>query len=108
MQVVDHAPHAWFLLRDDDTLLLDVNCSHGPVGYEWTMVLNEEEAAQFRALGHDFIAQLAEQVQWTAPGVLNSRSPYLGRKVDRETRQRVTLAIKAWHQHGQQFCPQIG
>ncbi|XQA78560.1 hypothetical protein ACM9W9_02175 [Xanthomonas sacchari] len=98
MQVVDHAPHAWFLLRDDDTLLLDVNCSHGPVGYAWTMVLNEEEAAQYHALGRDVIVQLAEQVQWTAPGVLGSRSPYLGRKVDAETRQRVTLAIKAWNQ----------
>ncbi|WP_295969227.1 hypothetical protein [uncultured Xanthomonas sp.] len=96
MQVVDHAPHAWFLLRDGDTLLLDVNCSHGPVGYEWTMALNEEEAARFLALGHDFIAQLAEQVQWTAPGVSGSRSPYLGRKADAETRRRVTLAIKAW------------
>ncbi|WP_017911433.1 hypothetical protein [Xanthomonas sp. SHU 166] len=98
MQVVDHAPHAWFLLRDDDTLLLDVNCSHGSVGYAWTMALNEEEAAQYHALGRDVIVQLAEQVQWTAPGVLGSRSPYLGRKVDAETRQRVTLAIKAWNQ----------
>ncbi|WP_369942346.1 hypothetical protein [Xanthomonas medicagonis] len=39
MQVVDHEPHAWFLLRDGDTLLLDVNCSHGAVGYAWTMAL---------------------------------------------------------------------
>lgn len=98
MQVVDHEQHAWFLLRDGGTLLLDVNCSHGAVGYAWTMALNAEEAAQFHALGHDFIAQLAERVQWTAPGVLGSRSPYLGRKVDAATRGRVTSAIRTWTQ----------
>lgn len=62
MQVVEHEPHAWFLLRDGDTLLLDVNCSHGPVGYAWTMALTAQEVEQFRALGRDFIAQLAERV----------------------------------------------
>ncbi|WP_371184287.1 hypothetical protein [Xanthomonas sacchari] len=98
MQVVDHAPRAWFLLRDGDTLLLDVNCSHGPVGYAWVMALTAQEVAQYRALGRDFIVQLAERVQSTAPGVLGNRSPYLVRKADVDTRQRVTLAIKAWNQ----------
>ncbi|SDC42099.1 hypothetical protein SAMN05192589_102157 [Paracidovorax valerianellae] len=98
MQVVDHEPHAWFLLRDGDTLLLDVDCSHGAVGYVWTMVLTAQEVAQFRALGRDVIAQLAERVQSTAPGVVGNRSPYLVRKADVDTRQRVTVAIKAWIQ----------
>ncbi|AJC46775.1 hypothetical protein [Xanthomonas sacchari] len=96
MQVVDHEPRAWFLLRDGETLLLDVNCSHGPVGYAWTMALTAQEMAQYGALGRDFITQLAERVQSTAPGVLGNRSPYLVRKADAETRQRVTLSIKAW------------
>ncbi|MCW0436074.1 hypothetical protein [Xanthomonas sacchari] len=96
MQVVEHEPHAWFLLRDGETLLLDVNCSHGPVGYAWTMALTVQEIAQFQTLGRDFIAQLAERVQSTALGVLGNRSPYLIRKADAETRQRVTVAIKAW------------
>ena len=99
MQVVDHEPYAWFLLHDGNTLLLDVNCSHGAVGYEWTMVLNAEEVAHFHALGRDFIAQLAERVQWTAPGVLGSTSPYLGRKVDVDIREQVNLAVKAWNQN---------
>ncbi|MBB6368858.1 hypothetical protein FHR56_004039 [Xanthomonas sacchari] len=100
MQVVEHEPLAWFLLRDGETLLLDVNCSHGPVGYAWTMALTAQEVAQYRALGRDFIAQLAERVQSTAPGVLGNRSPYLVRKADVETRQRVTLTIKAWIRAG--------
>lgn len=107
MQVVDHAPHAWFLLRDDDTLLLDVNCSHGPVDYAWTMVLNDEEVAQFHALGRDSITPLAERVQWTAPGVLGNRSPYRGRKVDAETRQRVIKAIQDWMHHGRHSTPEM-
>ncbi|WP_369942344.1 hypothetical protein [Xanthomonas medicagonis] len=58
--------------------------------------------AQFHALGRDFIAQLAEQVQWTAPGLLGSRSPYLGRKADVDIREQVNVAIKAWNQNGRQ------
>ncbi|MEA9578786.1 hypothetical protein VC218_07610 [Xanthomonas nasturtii] len=62
------------------------------------MVLTAQEVAQFRALGRDVIAQLAERVQSTAPGVVGNRSPYLVRKADVGTRQRVTVAIKAWIQ----------
>ena len=96
MDVLDHEPHWWFLLQDGDALLLDVHCSHGPVDYDWTMVLNDGEVAQYRAAGRAFINSLAEKVQWTAPGARGSSSPCLGRNLGASARQQVSAAIMHW------------
>jgi hypothetical protein len=58
--------------------------------------LNDDEVAQFRAAGRTFINSLAENVQWTAPGARGSNSPYLGRNLDANIRQRVSAAVMAW------------
>jgi hypothetical protein len=96
MDVLDHEPHWWYLLQDGDALLLDVHCSNGPVDYDWTMVLNDGEVAQYRAAGLAFINSLAEKVQWTAPGARGSSSPYLGRNLDASARQQVSAAVMNW------------
>lgn len=96
MVVLDHEPHCWFLLQDHDALLLDVHCSHGPIDYDWTMALSDDEVAQFHAADRTFISSLAENVQWTAPGVRGSNSPYVGRNLDADTRARVTAAVTEW------------
>jgi hypothetical protein len=59
MQVVDHEPSGWFLVQDDDQILLDVNCSHSFISYDFLMKLNEHEVAAFSSNGHDFILELA-------------------------------------------------
>ena len=96
MVVLDHEPHWWFLLQDHDAFLLDIHCSHGPVDYDWTMALNDDEVAQFRATGRTFINSLAKNVQWTAPGARGSSSPSLGRNLDAGMRQRVSTTIMEW------------
>ena len=96
MIVVDHAPSWWFLVQDGDVLLLDVHCSHGAVDYPWTMALTADEAARYRAEGRGFLDTLAKDVQWTAPGVLGSGSPYRGRDIGGERRKPVTAEIARW------------
>ena len=96
MIVLDHDPLWWFLLQDGDTLLFDVHCSHSAVDYSWTMALNAEEAAQLAAAGRTFLNRLAEQVQWSAPGVRGSASPFHGRNLDPTHGKAVTEAIRLW------------
>ena len=96
MIVLDHEPHWWFLLQDGDTLLLDVHCSHGPADYLWTMALNDSEIAEFGSTGRTFLSKLAEKVQWSAPGVRGSTSPFLGRKLSLIHDKAVSDAIRLW------------
>ena len=68
MQVVDHEPHAWFLFREGNTLLLDVNCDHGAVGYSVMIQLSAEEESEYARQGHVYLNWLAGAVQDEGPG----------------------------------------
>ena len=95
MTVIDHEPSAWFLVRDGERLLLDVNCSHSAVSYPFLMALNETEREAYAARGHQFISELAEKIQDSAPGVIGNVSPYRDRDLrgaDRLTVDEVTIA----------------
>ena len=101
MIVVDQAEHAWFLLQDGDRLLLDVNCTHGAVSYGWVMALSAEEGERYRAEGRSAIDRLADDVQHSAPGVLGSASPYVGRDLGRDLDGPIALAVSDWRRvHG--------
>lgn len=96
MVVIDHQPSGWFLVRDGDRLLLDVNCSHSAVSYAFLMELNETERHEYALRGNGFISQLAEEVQCSAPGVGGSASPYRDRNQHAQERTLVDEAILAW------------
>lgn len=96
MTVVDHEPHGWFLVQDAERLLLDVNCSHGAVSYQFLMELNEFERAAYAARGHIFIAELARQVQDSAPGVIGNASPYRDRILRGADQLMVDEVTMAW------------
>ena len=101
MIVVEHAEHEWFLLQDGDRLLLDVACSHGAVGYGWVMALTADETARYRAEGRAAIDRLAIDVQDSAPGVLGSPSPYVGRDLGHVLDGPIALAVSDWRRvHG--------
>ncbi|MEA5125376.1 hypothetical protein [Xanthomonas floridensis] len=80
MIVVDHAPADWFLLRDEDRYLLDINCSISAAGFSILLLLSATEhaavladrhgacaqlAAQFRARPHDYAARDGSEVHGT-------------------------------------------
>jgi hypothetical protein len=96
MIVVDEGPAAWFLLRDGERWLLDVNCSHSAVTYGWVMALTAQELADYEAGGRAFLDVLAADVHQTAPGVLGSGSPYRGRDLGRGLDKAVGAAVAEW------------
>ncbi|MGE8685689.1 MAG: hypothetical protein ACN6PJ_01050 [Achromobacter sp.] len=96
MIVIDHEPQFWFLLQIADGLLLDVNCSHDAVGYRFMIQLNDDELRAYRAGGRGYLCDLAETIDFSAPGVKGSSSPYKDRNVDRLHSDAVMEAIQAW------------
>jgi hypothetical protein len=66
LHVVDHCPHAWFLLGDQDRrgedYYLDVNCDLGAVGFSMLVKLSEAEREEMHRVGRAFVDQLATQI----------------------------------------------
>ncbi len=91
MQVVDHEPHAWFLFKEGDALLLDVNCNHGPVGYGVMIQLDAEEEAEYANKGHAYLDWLAQAVQDAGPG-----SSYQLRDISAAYSRASIEAVNAW------------
>ena len=97
MKVLEHSPAFWFLLAEENRLFLDVNCEHGAVSYDVLIELNENERAQYTALGYNYLNTLAEMVNYSAPGVRGSDSVYKNRNISVQFRQDVTDAIEFWN-----------
>ncbi len=91
MQVVDHEPHAWFLFQEGNTLLLDVNCNHGPAGYGVMIQLNAEEEVEYSLKGHTYLNWLAQAVQDSGPG-----RGYQRRDVSAIYSKESTAAVNEW------------
>jgi hypothetical protein len=98
MTVIDYEPSGWFLVRDGERLLLDVNCSHSAVSYGFSMELNECESLGYAAAGHKFLSELAEKIQYSAPGVIGNVSPYRERRLQGEDLSRLDEVTITWMQ----------
>ena len=96
MTVIDQEPSGWFLVRDGERLLLDVNCSHSAVSYQFLMELNGVEREAYAARGHSFMSELAEKVQYSAPGVIGNVSPYRERNLRGADRSKVDEVTITW------------
>jgi hypothetical protein len=93
MLVVDHEPHAWFLLRDALGYVLDVNCGQSAVGFSIVMRLTADEARLLELRGHTFADELARSVH-DAPRAYADR--HLGSELEADT----TAAVKLWRAEG--------
>lgn len=92
MQVVDHKPHAWFLFKEGNALLLDVNCNHGPAGYGVLIRLSAEEVSEYSQKGRAFLNWLAQVVQNSGPG-----SGYQRRDVSAiYSKETIAAAVNEW------------
>jgi hypothetical protein len=96
MKVLDERPAGWFLLEENGTLLLDVNCSHGAFGYSWMIALDADETRAFREEGRAYLDRLAEDINYGAPIVEGSRSRYRDRNVTETYGARANHAVAAW------------
>jgi hypothetical protein len=108
MQVIDHEPYAWFLMCEGDQLLLDVACNNGPAGYSVLIPLDASEHAKVQAGGHEYVDQLANRIQGSAPLVRGSMSVYSERDVSRSRGEDVLAAISDWQKRKATSTPYRG
>ncbi|WP_353189441.1 hypothetical protein [Pandoraea pnomenusa] len=96
MIIIDHEPHTWFLAEAPEGMYFDVHCSHGAVSYGIAIKLSAEELAEYGRRGHAYLNALAEEIHYSAPGVIGSSSLYAGRRVAAELAAELDAAINAW------------
>lgn len=89
LDVLDHAPHDWYLLRSAEDYFLDLNCSASWLGYSLLFRLDAGERADVLAGGHAACNALAERLRGTA-------SPGHPRDLSREYGDAVLDAIARW------------
>lgn len=98
--MLDYEPQWWFLLEDGDRFLVDANCNHSFVGYDFMIELNAQELVSYQAEGRTFIERLVREIQDTAPILIVSTSPFKGRDISKIYREQVTSAVKEWRASG--------
>ena len=96
MEVIDREPHAWFLVRDCNALLLEVRCSHGPADYSVALELRAVERRRYGSRGRAYLDELAYAINYSAHGVRGNTSVYAHRLLEPHRRQAVSDTILTW------------
>ena len=96
MNVIDHSPHAWYLLEDGDEFLLDVNCSQSAFSFGFTLSLSTAEREAYQQRGPEALDELGRAIQDSAPMWGPASSPYADRNVDKLRGTDVAEAIRRW------------
>lgn len=96
MEVIDREPHAWFLVRDGNALLLEVRCSHGAADYSVVLELSALERRRYDRRGHAYLDELAYAIHYSAPNVRGNTSVYAHRLLEPHRRQAVSDTILTW------------
>jgi hypothetical protein len=99
LKVLDHEPHAWFLLEDEGKLYLDAHCSLSVLDYSVLIALDEDETSAYRAEGRHYLDALAERIHNSAPAAASSTSPYRARDLavaPGTENAKASAAIAAW------------
>jgi hypothetical protein len=88
MTVIDQEPKSWYLVRDGDSLFLDVRCSSQLADFSIAIRLEPEESENYAVAGHAYVADLAHSVS-------SGPSRFYSRRVSNEDQGRVDTAILA-------------
>lgn len=89
MQVYEHGPQFWFLLKDGNDYYLSVRCEQSFVGFEMLLRLNPNEYREYHACGRVYIDYLATRVNYWA-------SEYQSRNLQQKMGAQVHEVIMAW------------
>jgi hypothetical protein len=93
MEIIEFVPYRFFLIFDDGNYILDVSCSHSIVDYSWPIELNKREIENYKNEGKDYLVKLAEDIQYSAPGVVGNTSKYEARKISKELEEKVRNVV---------------
>ncbi len=96
MLVLHEISWCCFLLQGGPEYYLDVLCNHSAAYYEFVLQLDAAEITAYHDQGTPFLQRLADAIQYSAPGVVGSRSAFLGRRASADAHRRVDAAIQAY------------
>lgn len=99
MKIIDQEPQFWFLFEHEEKLMLDVNCNHGAFGYSYMIILSSDEIENYKINGHNYINEIAREIQYSAPVAKGSKSIYKGRDVSKEYSETFVKTVKEWREN---------
>jgi len=100
MKVIDSEAWAWFLFEYESRLYLDVHCNMSFFSYTYMIELNDDELAQYRTIGREYLGKLAHDVHYSVPIAKDTMSAYKGRDVSRQFSDLATQAVAKWRSEG--------
>lgn len=89
MQIIDHDPHYWFLVREGNEEYLSVRCQASFAEYSMLIRLSPDERAAHQAGRHAYADTLAMDIN-------DHRDSYQERDYEKELGDRVTQTVVAW------------
>ncbi len=89
MEVIDHEPQYWFLVREGNEEYLSVRCQALLAEYSMLIRLSPAERAAYQAGGHAYADTLATDIN-------DHRDRYQERDYEKELDNRVTQTVVAW------------
>jgi len=93
MEVADHEPSVWFLLKEADTYYLDARVTRSAVEWSLLIELTAQEQREYHAMGKVFLHQLAARMD-------NFAEEYTTRDRTRQLGGEVARVIKEWRASG--------
>ncbi len=100
MKVIDFEAWAWFLFEHEGRLYLDVHCNMSFFSYTYMIELNDDELAQCKTIGREYLGKLAHDIHYSVPIAKDTLSDYKGRDVSRQLSGLATQAVKRWRSGG--------
>ena len=105
MEVVDHKPNYWYLLKEDESFYLDGNYNHSFIGYSFTIRLTSDEKEKYKDEGATYLSNLSDEIQDTAPILKISTSHFKGREIKGKVAEDITQAIVKWRNAHEEASP---
>jgi hypothetical protein len=96
MNVIENAEYSWIFLKHLDRYYLDVFCGQSFAIYSWLVELDESESRKYETDGTRFLNELADEIRYSTPGILETSSTYKKRKIVGEIAEVVSETIKKW------------
>ena len=89
MKVIRHLRGVYYLLKDEDHLILDVNSGRGAVGFSISIKLNEEQEIAYLEKGNIYLEELAEHVH-------QNQTYYWENQIDQDKQKSMHSTIMRW------------
>jgi len=93
MQVADHEPYVWFLLKESDGYYFNARVSRSAADWDVLVKLTPQEYREYHAIGRLYLNYLAARIH-------NFVEEYSARDLSKAIGEEVVRAIRDWRASG--------